>query len=748
MGTVPDSQISIKSPPLTISEEEARLGGLLVADHPHRQLATEKNSNGISLSESKLRALCSFDPNCSPDAETPTGEQLCRHSECDAHQTVMSSPEISSRDEKINASVSEHSKNCEPQCSNDCGKQIVMDRIACVGAANVTPTIHATDHSIQRGLSVSISPVQSECTFGMVHQAAFETPNSVSQANAEQMEQTKKASAKDVLMHESTELSPCVVDRELEGTENTSHLPSDFAISLTSKSEDANNSKICPVANTVIPQDLESSPQPLLAHAQITHSAEVLAALPDQQQQAGCKEIGTMTIQPEIWTRRDVEVQAVANVDSKSVCTSPSILAAYVKENLSSQAREGQGQVHLMHQDGATQKQSELVGNFSIQKELTQNLILLANKGESTDIVCKTSPDIAIYDHQCLQSARDSQATSKVLSEDQAINIVIDGHGTSQIPLVSSALLNKQPVYQITIETNNQQKECQNLLEMKNKESQLTAMQAAHHGSDPEKKQSCSTRTETGRSEIRESSAALKPFQFRVTDELGATQPLISTDVKSKEDKPVSLHLEAEISSNIGATGGPAEEFLQVFVRQERDRLLEDDEQLKKSSNLSLLSRTASNSNQNSVPHTPRFKKAREDRKEQKLMTSAKSTSEQQKLHSGKKSSPNTESKNQVKPSKRVKDVVWDEQGMTWEVYGASMDPESLGIAIQNHLQRQIREHEKLIRAQCNQNRKSISSDTSSKKLKGRQHSVFQSILQNLRRPNCCVHPPSSSVLE
>ncbi|XP_030046548.1 G protein-regulated inducer of neurite outgrowth 3 [Microcaecilia unicolor] len=713
MGTVPDSQISIKSPAVTTSEEEeeASLGGLPVADHPHSQPATDKNSNGISLSESKLRVLCLFDPNCNTVEETPMGEQICGHSGCDdAHQTVMSSLEISGKDGKINALEPEHSY--EPQCSNDSGKQTIMKSTSCKGASN---------HSIQKDLSISIPSVQSECNIGMVHQAALEMPNSVSQANAEQMEQIK-TSAKDVLMHESTRLSAHVVDCELEGTEFSSNPP--------------NNSKTCPVSKTVTAQGLESSPQPLLVHAQVTYSAEM-----DQQKQAQCKEIGTMTIQPEIWTRRDVEVQAVANVESKSVCTSPSILAAYVKENLSCDAKKS----------GSTQKQSEPAGNFSAQKEFTQNAICTpkacfqasgkthANTGESTDIVCTTSPDVTTHDHQCLQLATDSQETCKGVSGDQANSVVIDGHGTPQIQLASPAFPNVKPVYQITIETNNQQNECQNLLGMKDEESQLRA-------SDPESKQPHSIHNETGLSEIRESSVALKPFQFRVTDELGATQPLISTDTKPKnEGKPVSLHLEAEISSNIGATGGTAEEFLQVFVRQKQDRLLEDEEQLKKSSNLSLQSKTASDSNQNSVPHTPRFRKAREDKKEQKLKTSA---SEQQKLHSGKKSSPNTEAKNQVKPSKRVKDVVWDEQGMTWEVYGASMDPESLGIAIQNHLQRQIREHEKLIRAQCNQNRKSISSDTSSKKLKGRQHSVFQSILQNLRRPNCCVHPPSSSVLE
>ena len=114
-----------------------------------------------------------------------------------------------------------------------------------------------------------------------------------------------------------------------------------------------------------------------------------------------------------------------------------------------------------------------------------------------------------------------------------------------------------------------------------------------------------------------------------------------------------------------------------------------------------------------------------------------------------KKKQLSAESKLQLKQSKRVRDVVWDEQGMTWEVYGASLDPESLGIAIQNHLQRQIREHEKLIKAQSGQSRRSISSDTSSnKKLKGRQHGVFQSMLQNFRRPSCCIRPAPSSVLD
>lgn len=37
-------------------------------------------------------------------------------------------------------------------------------------------------------------------------------------------------------------------------------------------------------------------------------------------------------------------------------------------------------------------------------------------------------------------------------------------------------------------------------------------------------------------------------------------------------------------------------------------------------------------------------------------------------------------------PSEPVRDVSWDEKGMTWEVYGAAMEVEVLGMAIQKHL--------------------------------------------------------------
>ncbi|XP_034413609.1 G protein-regulated inducer of neurite outgrowth 1 [Cyclopterus lumpus] len=46
----------------------------------------------------------------------------------------------------------------------------------------------------------------------------------------------------------------------------------------------------------------------------------------------------------------------------------------------------------------------------------------------------------------------------------------------------------------------------------------------------------------------------------------------------------------------------------------------------------------------------------------------------------------------------RPQGVAWDLQGKTWEVYGAAVDLESLGTAIQSHLESKIREQEKHIR--------------------------------------------------
>uniref|UniRef100_UPI00398EDCD9 G protein-regulated inducer of neurite outgrowth 3 n=1 Tax=Pristiophorus japonicus TaxID=55135 RepID=UPI00398EDCD9 len=87
-----------------------------------------------------------------------------------------------------------------------------------------------------------------------------------------------------------------------------------------------------------------------------------------------------------------------------------------------------------------------------------------------------------------------------------------------------------------------------------------------------------------------------------------------------------------------------------------------------------------------------------------------------------------------------VREVQWDEKGMTWEVYGASMDAEVLGLAIQKHLEKQIEEHGKQNTEVC-QNDKSSSLKGSLRKEenKRRQSNVFQAVLHNIRSPQCCT---------
>ncbi|XP_078259404.1 uncharacterized protein LOC144595720 [Rhinoraja longicauda] len=109
-----------------------------------------------------------------------------------------------------------------------------------------------------------------------------------------------------------------------------------------------------------------------------------------------------------------------------------------------------------------------------------------------------------------------------------------------------------------------------------------------------------------------------------------------------------------------------------------------------------------------------------------------------------------TDAAKETMQAKNVCDVIWDEQGMTWEVYGASVDPESLGFAIQCHLQRQIVEYEKQIMGN-NQSQRSVSVDAtpgSNKPHKRRQQNIFRTVLQNMRSPQCCVRPEPSSVID
>ncbi|XP_057215329.1 uncharacterized protein LOC130569608 isoform X1 [Triplophysa rosa] len=84
-----------------------------------------------------------------------------------------------------------------------------------------------------------------------------------------------------------------------------------------------------------------------------------------------------------------------------------------------------------------------------------------------------------------------------------------------------------------------------------------------------------------------------------------------------------------------------------------------------------------------------------------------------------------------------VKEVEWDAEGMTWEVYGASVDPEELGLAIQRHLELQIKETAAAAAAQSEDSTDTVSSLA----LQQRRRKKSEGIINSLRSSMCCSIP-------
>ncbi|KAM6971945.1 uncharacterized protein gprin3b [Aplochiton taeniatus] len=213
-----------------------------------------------------------------------------------------------------------------------------------------------------------------------------------------------------------------------------------------------------------------------------------------------------------------------------------------------------------------------------------------------------------------------------------------------------------------------------------------------------------------------------------------AVKPIVSETTSQSTTLPAAIPLSSQIGSSSGAAGVCPS----------------------KSDGNKALSAPPTNSKQAAVTPTPKQPIA-EDAKP-KAVNKPDSKKDKPKAVSKKEAKSNKQKLEQERKKgeesgkqkgRSVHDVLWDDQGMTWEVYGASVDPESLGFAIQSHLQCKIKEQEKKIMVQTSI-RKSISAAESprhGRKNKRRQN-VFRSLLQNVRRPHCCTRPPPSSVLE
>ncbi|XP_032088142.1 G protein-regulated inducer of neurite outgrowth 2 [Thamnophis elegans] len=79
-----------------------------------------------------------------------------------------------------------------------------------------------------------------------------------------------------------------------------------------------------------------------------------------------------------------------------------------------------------------------------------------------------------------------------------------------------------------------------------------------------------------------------------------------------------------------------------------------------------------------------------------------------------------------------VRDVRWDDEGMTWEVYGAAVDPEELGLAIQKHLEIQIEQFQTEPEELCTR-------ASEKQPAKEEKRISFGMVMHCLRNPACCA---------
>uniref|UniRef100_A0A8C8S362 GPRIN family member 3 n=1 Tax=Pelusios castaneus TaxID=367368 RepID=A0A8C8S362_9SAUR len=793
MGTVSDPLRSAKLLLVAASEEKAGLGDLQSAKHQHKQTGIERSSNGISYTRAESTGVCLFDLNCAIASNIQKSEQLCGD---DASQPDMFLPGSFSQAEEVPPAFTESAGNSERKGSSNSTvqAQVVARSCAAGHATDMMPATHHSNQLMQSDLPKIRSLEQvDDCAVKVCRMndlpetqelnypsagntiKGSESCHHSSQASTLQRMHMEKEKAEDITDHHFSLAAAPVSDFEaVPGLRIQPHISPEAEIRA------ANDVNSCPSFRTALSQSNEALPQSSLEGTPPACKAETGKIGPMLPQLSRFREAGTMTVQPDSRslpqeaanrTWRDAEVQAVANMESKSASTSPSIVAALLKGNLPSEAKD---QLHIIYQDGSGMNQSELADNFikpawcpGLMPEASAPTALMDTEKAQPAKRQQTYPGLSANTkpaYPCSQASSSTQRTSADRAEIQVICLARDGTDGPQLPSDAAELLKAKPVCQITVNTRNQPAAPQQAGAGEPYPPPFIALQEAsnnfgHQVSDSESTQPpghgcvchgaeqteipCST---AGGSTERKSS----PFQ-------SADEARISpVNVKpKKEEKLMLLDPKGGVNSSAGPAAGPIKVCAPGTVKLEQDKSLEETNQAKKSSSPSVQAGLTPELNVNSTHDTHRLGTPKvphhhvsDTRKEQ---TAVRASTPPLPHLGEKKKMPTlaTEARVQVKQSKHVRDVVWDEQGMTWEVYGASLDPESLGIAIQNHLQRQIREHEKLIRAQSTQNRKSISSDTSSnKKLKGRQHNMFQSMLQNFRRPNCCVRPAPSSVLD
>ncbi|NXD22712.1 GRIN3 protein, partial [Spelaeornis formosus] len=790
MGTVPDPLRSAKLSVVSNSAEEEQLGDLQPAKHQPPPLSGERASNGFPCAPSSSTGVCLFDLNCTG----PASAQRCKQCHTgDDSQREAFSPRLAS------TTAEEYPTDIKPAgCSQLAGIQapaapaLVAAGTLLVGQGpEMMPAPQSSRQFVQGSQAKTSSLTQIDDSAlkpqGTDDQPVLEVLNYSSPGDPVGVNQFCHTSQANILQRgekgrAAEKNGSAVCQSALPARQTESDLGRDLQTGLEAKSETADMAQLHPPDKTEAVPSSEAPAQSGHGSSRPVHNLDPTPGSANPTQLSKFRETGTMTAQSESSpftqedvsrTWRDAEVQAVATVESKSASTSPSIFAAFLKGNPPPEEKE---ELHIIYQGGMGLSQAALSDSLSSQQKFpsspgitSKSTVVAMTASAQTQLVKLpgipsdvASPVSADNVKPVLPTAIASQGTS--VGNAEMTSATHDVQDAAQLPKDAPVPLKPIQVEQFGVDSSNQ-----------------TPSQPGTGAGEPS-----TTSTD-----------AVPGSQDNVQDLIpyagSSRSPLLSGKGSKVKQKEVLGSSEQKHVQSKGVSQGPTSPNQSVVKPKEENLVVLDPkgglnvssqpatvrakacsqdagEKESRSHGDSSQSQTAGGQNlqagltpelsvssaslappmaASAAPQQQGFQ-ARESRHDLHTAVIPASSQALPNLVENKKhSTPAMEAKVQVKQSKHVRDVVWDEQGMTWEVYGASLDPESLGIAIQNHLQRQIREHEKLIRAQNSQTRKSISSDTSSnKKLKGRQHNVFQSMLQNFRRPNCCVRPAPSSVLD
>nr|XP_027311992.2 LOW QUALITY PROTEIN: G protein-regulated inducer of neurite outgrowth 3 [Anas platyrhynchos] len=759
MGTVPHplgpAKLSLASPP----EEKDCPGDLLPAKHQPKVAAEERASNGFpcSVPGSAATRTCSL-------KRTGTQEACCKE---DANQQAVLLPSLSSQ--------------AVEGCLAGIGPAPAVEAAGC--GPDMMPAPQSSQQFVQGGQAKASPLAQVEDSAlkpqGTEEQPALQVLQCSSPGSPARGNESCLPSQASLLQREGKEreaeadAAACQPASPVRDRDAATDAGRDPQAAVVAKSGSAGPEQLCPADQTEAAQSSTAAAQLSCEGTHPLCDADTEQGSSGPTQLSKFKETGTMTVQSESSsltqeaasrTWRDAEVQAVATVENKSASTSPSILAAFLKGNPPSEEKE---ELHIIYQGSGGLSQSELVNSFSSQQKPpcspgTVSKLTGVTAGAATAQSQPAGLPAAPPDAVSLGSADNAEPTvpfspAAITSRDTAVDNTegtgpaSSGEAASALPTDAAALSKPVPAQQLAISPSDQTTALSaageiNITAAARTESKVQCL--VHDTGSSQLPSLCNLQSETKQNEALGGSEQ-KPAPCKGVNEVEAIPQSV---VKPKGEN--LMVLDAQAGANAGREPVSGKACSEEVGEKEQSSRQGEMRPTPMASRQALPVGPVAAPSSGHVTPLLEVSAAPQQAKESKreLHAAALPSSVQALPNRGenkKQTASAMEAKVQVKQSKHVRDVVWDEQGMTWEVYGASLDPESLGIAIQNHLQRQIREHEKLIRSQNSQNRKSISSDTSSnKKLKGRQHNIFQSMLQNFRRPNCCVRPAPSSVLD